>query len=62
MARHYLRSTQAHAEAADPGTSIDDLIRPGLSRAFPVPDKAESDNERFSWLLEALAQQRQESR
>ena len=57
MARHYLRSAQSPSEDADARTSMDDLIRPGLTQAFPLPPEPQAD-ERFSQILEALAQQR----
>ncbi len=55
MPHHHLRPAQAHSGTAETRASIDDLIRPGLSRAFPLPDPSSAD-ERFSRLLEALAQ------
>ena len=38
------------------GTSIDDLIRPGLRVAFPLPSEEGSQEDRFRRLLDALAQ------
>ena len=55
MARPHRLPAQAHSDNAEAGTSVDDLIRPGLSQAFPVPEQPPAD-ERFRRLLEALAQ------
>ena len=57
MARYSLRSAQNPSEDADARTSIDDLIRPGLTQAFLLPAEPQAD-ERFSQILEALAQRR----
>jgi len=40
---------------ADSHTCIEDLIRPGLRRAFPLPSEGCTDDERFGLLLDALA-------
>ena len=37
-------------------TSIDDLIRPGLRVAFPLPREHAPDEAKFRRLLDALAQ------
>ena len=51
MARYDRQIWDASGETR---ASVDDLIRPGLSRAFPLPDQSHAD-ERFTRLLEALA-------
>ena len=37
-------------------TSIDDLIRPGLRQAYPLPSDDDPTEDRFRCLLDALAQ------
>lgn len=37
-------------------TPVDRLVRPGLLRAFPLPETRDAGDERFERLLEALAQ------
>jgi hypothetical protein len=39
----------------DRQTCIEDLIRPGLRRAYPFPTEGCADDERFGLLLDALA-------
>ncbi len=41
--------------AALTGTSVDELIRPGLQQAFPLPTEDDSREAKFRHLLEALA-------
>lgn len=55
MAHPPLWPVPAHPHTAETRTSIDDLIRPGLSRAFPLPEEPQAD-ERFGQLFRALAQ------
>jgi hypothetical protein len=43
-------------------SSIDDLIRPGLRLAFPVPSEEGLNEGRFRRLLDALAQRPSGSR
>jgi hypothetical protein len=38
------------------GSSIDDLIRPGLKLAYPLPSEEASEDEEFQRLLELLAE------
>ena len=40
------------------GTSLDDMIRPGLRHAFPLPAEDGPNEDRFRRLLAALAQTR----
>jgi hypothetical protein len=55
MARPHLLPAQTRFREAETRASIDELIRPGLSRAFPLPAGTPADH-RFSQLLGALAQ------
>jgi hypothetical protein len=55
MARHDRQTWDTSPNLDETRASLDDLIRPGLSRAFPLPDGSHVD-ERFARLLEALAQ------
>lgn len=59
MTHHYLRPTQVVSRDSEGRTCMDDLIRPGLSQAFPLPAKGDPDDERFGRLIEALVQRRQ---
>lgn len=38
------------------GTSVDELVRPGLRLAFPLPSGDDANEEKFRRLLDALAQ------
>ena len=37
------------------GTSVDDLIRPCLRQAYPVPMPGQTGDDRFRFLVDALA-------
>ena len=58
MAPHTRPHSFIPAASALTGTSIDDLIRPGLHLAFPLPSEDEPNEARFRRLLDALAQRR----
>jgi hypothetical protein len=55
MAHHDLLHASAPFGPEEPRAPIDDLIRPGLRRAFPLPETDHAEDERFRVLLEALA-------
>ncbi len=54
------RSSQPHSyvfyDTSLTGTSIEDLIRPGLGQAFPLPSVEAASDERFHRLLKATTQ------
>ena len=55
MAHHdLLLHSDAESDAIETYPSIDNLIRPGLRRAFPLPAKGQAADERFGVLLRAL--------
>ncbi|MBP1805210.1 hypothetical protein [Rubellimicrobium aerolatum] len=50
MARHEIPDPDLH-----PAAGLDALIRPGLRRAYPLPEAGGPDEDRFQVLLDALA-------
>lgn len=54
MAQNDRLQSYGSAGIVEGQTCIEDLIRPGLRRAFPLPAEG-CDDERFGLLLEALA-------
>ena len=53
----YDRLPSEHLYAvAETSTSVDALIRPCIRQAYPLPAADHLDDERFRWLLDALAQ------
>jgi hypothetical protein len=58
MAPHPRPHVYVPGGTAVTGTSVDDLIRPGLRHAFPLPAEDGPNEDRFRRLLEALAQAR----
>ena len=58
MAPHTRPHSFIPAASALMGTSVDDLIRPGLRLAFPLPSESDPNEDRFRRLLDALAQRR----
>ena len=58
MARHKALPLHDRFGAFMTRASIDDLLRPSLRWAFPLPDREHSDDERFRLVLTALAQHR----
>ena len=52
------RLLPAETSLASPGicARFDDLIRPALRQAFPLPAEDQTGNEKFRLLLDALAQ------
>lgn len=55
MAPHDLRRPEARPDEGEARAPIEDLIRPGLLRAFPLPAPGGGEDERFRVLLDALA-------
>ena len=58
MAPHPRPHAYVAGGTAMTGASLDDLIRPGLRHAFPLPAEDGPNEDRFRRLLEALAQAR----
>lgn len=58
MAHHHRPHPGTSSGLIEPGATIDDLIRPGLRQAFPLPEDGYGSDERFRRLLDALAQRR----
>ena len=56
MGRQDVLQTGVLWTAAEDHSTMDELIGPGLKRAFPLPDRDHADDERFRLLLEALAE------
>jgi hypothetical protein len=56
MFHHGPPHSDPYADIAEPRASIDELIRPGLRQAFPLPARGGADDEKFRLLLHALAQ------
>ena len=61
MARNNILPSYDQFGAPVTRASIDDLLRPSLRWAFPLPDKAHADDERFLRVLNALARHRGET-
>ncbi len=60
---HYNRpQSYISAGHALTGTSIDELIRPGLQLAFPLPSQDDGHEETFRRLLHALGQRSPQQR
>jgi hypothetical protein len=57
MARHDPIPSHARPGFTEPRGAMDDLIRPNLRRAFPLP--ATTEDEKFRALLAALAERGQ---
>ena len=60
MPRYPYYLSNSHSGDARPQTHMDELIRPGLRRAFPAPAVDQAHDERFCRLLDALAKRRPE--
>lgn len=56
MARYDFQHSDAFSRDAEIPTVFDDLIRPNLGRAFPLPVEGHGNDDRFRLLLDALAQ------
>ena len=56
MSRHEVPQPSVRWTAAEDRSTMDELIRPGLRRAFPLPQDDQDRDERFRLLLEALAE------
>lgn len=56
MAQHYQPHAYVPFGTALTTTSIDELIRPSLCRAFPLPSRDDASEAKFRRLLDALAQ------
>lgn len=56
MAQHIRPHAYIPAAGALTGTSIDELIRPGLHQAFPLPSEEDANEAKFRRLLDVLAQ------
>ena len=57
MAPHYQPHAHVPFGTAMTSTSVDELIRPSLRRAFPLPSWDDASEAKFRLLLDALAQQ-----
>ena len=62
MTQHTRAHSYVPGGSALTDSSIDDLIRPGLRLAFPVPSEEGLNEGRFRRLLDALAQRPSGSR
>jgi hypothetical protein len=58
MTQHTRPHAYVPGGSAVSGASIDDLIRPGLRLAFPLPSESDPNEDRFRHVLDALAQRR----
>ncbi len=58
MTHHIRPHAYIPAAWASTGTSIDELVRPGLHLAFPLPSQDDPNEATFRHLLDALAQRR----
>ena len=56
MTSHSRPHSYVIAASATTGTSIDELIRPGLQRAFPLPPESDANEAVFRRLLDSLSQ------
>ncbi|MBP1807663.1 hypothetical protein J2Z33_003537 [Rubellimicrobium aerolatum] len=62
MAHSDALSWNAPSDLATSRASVDDLIRPGLRCAYPLPKADHAKVERFRRLLDALARRRDDGR
>ena len=56
MSRHEVSQAGVRWTAAEDRSTMDELIRPGLRQAYPLPQDDKGHDERFLLLLEALAE------
>lgn len=56
MSQYVHRHSYVPCAVSRTGTSIDDLIRPGLRLAYPLPSEEASGDARFQRLLDLLAE------
>ena len=61
LTHHIQPHAYVPAAKASTGSSVDELIRPGLRLAFPLPSKDDPNEDKFCRVLDALGQRNQQT-